>query len=429
MLFRMTWARVLICLLIAISGSLAGHVANAETHALPIAGSAADREADFNQMWREVSDNYVYLGDKADSWAAERSRYAAQIASANTLDEWTSVLARALSALADFHIEVNPRPKDDWRPVPTCAMMWAEWREGSALVTGVQRGSNAARAGVMPGDIILRLNGRDPGATMPDGASSHLRDHWLLQELAGRRGGIVALELRLPNGSQRSVNISADCAVDRVTAPVSAERTTRGYGLIRFNNSLGDTATVSAFDKALDGIKDAPGLIVDLRDTPSGGNSTVALGILGRFIQRRSPYQMHRIPNYGRPDVERVWLEEASPRGPYTYTKPVVILADHWTGSMGEGIALGFDALERAIVVGTSLGRLNGSVETVWLDRTHVGVNIPEEQIFHVNGVPRHEWNPPVLVDLVATRGQADPELAAAERVLTSRIAEGGEAR
>jgi len=64
-----------------------------------------------------------------------------------------------------------------------------------------------------------------------------------------------------------------------------------------------------------------------------------------------------------------------------------------------------------------------------WLDRTHVSVNIPEEQIFHVNGVPRHEWNPPVLVDLVATRGQADPELAAAERVLTSRIAESGETR
>jgi carboxyl-terminal processing protease len=193
--------------------------------------------------------------------------------------------------------------------------------------------------------------------------------------------------------------------------------------LIRFNNSLGDAATVSAFDRALDRIKDAPGLIVDLRDTPSGGISTVALGILGRFIETRAPYQMHRIPNYGRPDVERVWLEEASPRGPFPYTKPLVIIADHWTGSMGEGIAVGFDGLKRATVVGTSLGRLHGAVETVKLDRTHVSVNIPEEQIFHVNGVPRHEWNPPVMVDLVATRGQPDPELAAAERSLADLIA------
>ena len=87
--------------------------------------------------------------------------------------------------------------------------------------------------------------------------------------------------------------------------------------------------------------------------------------------------------------------------------------------------AVGFDGLKRAIVVGTSLGRLNGSVETVALNRTHVSVNIPEEQIFHVNGVPRHKWTPPVLVDLVATRGQADPELAAAERLLANLIAEG----
>ena len=129
---------------------------------------------------------------------------------------------------------------------------------------------------------------------------------------------------------------------------------------------------------------------------------------------------MHRIPHYGRPDVERVWLEEASPRGPFTYTKPLVVLADHWTGSMGEGIATGLDGLNRATVVGTSLGRLNGSVQTVTLDKTHVSVSIPEEQTFHVNGVPRHEWIPPVLVDLVATRGQIDPELAAAERVMTT---------
>lgn len=418
--------RVLILLLIGFTCLFAGWAATSEAEGLPIVGSPSDRAADFDQLWREVNDNYVYLGDKAASWAGARSRYTAQVAGARTLDEWTSVLASALSELADFHIEVDPRPKDDWRPVLTCAMIWAEWRNGSALITGVQPGSNAAKAGVMPGDIVLRLDGRDAGTAMPDGATPQLLNHVLLQELAGRRGASVALELQSPNGAKRSITLSADCAVDRPASPLSAARTPRGYGLIRFNNSLGDTATVSAFDQVLDGMKEAPGLIVDLRDTPSGGNSTVGLGVLGRFISTRAPYQMHRIPNYGRPDVERVWLEEVSPRGPFAYTKPVVIIADHWTGSMGEGIAVGFDGLKRAIVVGTSLGRLNGSVETVALNRTHVSVNIPEEQIFHVNGVPRHEWAPPVLVDLVATRGQADPELAAAERLLASLTAAGG---
>jgi C-terminal processing protease CtpA/Prc len=402
---------------------LVSRMAHLETKTLPTAGSPSDRAADFDQMWREVSENYVYHGDNAASWAGVRSRYAAQVAQARTLEKWTAVLARALSELNDFHVEVDPRPQEDWRPVPTCAMVWAEWRDGNALITGVQPGGNAAKAGVMPGDIVLKIDGRDVGAAMPDGASLNSRSHLLLQQLAGRRGSSVTLQLKAPNQDARSIALKADCAVDRPQFPVSVARTTRGYGLIRFNNSLGDTVTVSAFDQALDALKHAPGLILDLRDTPSGGNSTVALGILGRFIEKRAPYQMHRIPNYGRPDVERVWLEEASPRGPFTYTKPLIVLADHWTGSMGEGIAVGLDGLKRAIVVGTSLGRLNGSVQSVTLDRTRVSVNIPEEQIFHVNGVPRHEWNPPVLVDLVETRGQVNPELATAERLMADRLA------
>jgi carboxyl-terminal processing protease len=399
---------------------LLGRLAASDTGPLPTAGSPADRAADFEQMWREVNEHYVYLGDKAAAWADVRTRYAAQVGQARTLDEWTSVLASALSELADFHIEVDPRPSEDWRPVPTCAMVWAQWHDGIALIAGVQPGGNAAKAGVQPGDVIMEINGRDVVSIMPAGASLALRNHLLMQQLAGRRSSDVTLRLMSPQRDVRLITLSADCAVDRAPLPVSVSRTRNGYGVIRFNNSLGDSATVPAFDQALDSLKDTPALIIDLRDTPSGGNSSVALGILGRFIQKRAPYQMHRIPHYGLPDVERVWLEEASPRGPFTYKKPLVILADHWTGSMGEGIAVGFDALKRAIVVGTSMGRLNGSVEDVALDRTHVSVHIPEEQIYHVNGVPRHEWDPPILVDLVATRGQVDPEMAAAERVLAA---------
>lgn len=385
----------------------------------PRAGTAADRAADLDQLWDEVEGNYVYLGDRAAAWRAARPRYASLAAQADTLDAWTSVLARALDELADFHIEVNPRPSDDWRPVPTCAMAWAEWRGDQALVTAVQPGSRAAQAGVLPGDEILALDGQPIATAVPPAATPALRGHRLLQRLAGRRRTHIDLSLRAPGGATRTVRLECDCEVERAQEPVSARRLPSGHGLIRFNNSLGDTATVAAFDAALASLHDVPALIVDLRDTPSGGNSTVALGVLGRFIDHRAPYQMHRIPAYGLPDVERTWLEEASPRGPFQYTGRVVVLADHWTGSMGEGMASGFDALGRATVVGTSLGRLNGSIQGIELAHTHVAVKIPEEQIFHVGGTPRHEWNPPVLVDLVAARGQEDAELAKAEEILS----------
>jgi C-terminal processing protease CtpA/Prc len=418
--------RVLQSLFACCAAWLLWQPAFSENSAAPRAGSPEDRAADFDQMWREVNESYVYLGVEAESWRDVRRKFAAQVESANTIDSWTSVLASALAELADFHIEVDPRPSDDWRPVPTCAMVWAEWRNGEALVTGVQPGSNAARAGILPGDIILKIGGRDVGADIPENAAFGLRSHLLLQHLAGRRDSNVDLDLRTPDKAVRSVRLASDCKIDRPEALVSSRRLPSGYGLIRFNNSFGNADTVTAFDQALATLRDVPGLIVDLRDIPSGGTSTVALGVLGRFVARRAPYQMHRIPNFGRPDVERVWLEEVTPRGPFQYTKPVVVLADHWTGSMGEGVAVGFDALHRAEVVGTSLGRLNGSVQTVTLEHTHVKVNIPEEQIFHVNGTPRHEWNPPVLVDLVAERGQSDAELAVAEKVLRNQLVKSG---
>ncbi len=179
---------------------------------------------------------------------------------------------------------------------------------------------------------------------------------------------------------------------------------TGGIGLIRFNNSLGEQKTVADFDKALEQLRSTKALILDLRDVPSGGDSSVALGIMGRFVSTMLPYQRHRIPNYGQADVERNWIEEVAPRGPFTYAKPVVLLVDHWTGSMGEGMAIGFDAMHRATVIGTPMAHLAGAVTDFQLPKTGVDVAFATEQLFHVNGTPRQDWLPPVLVAVPATK-------------------------
>lgn len=55
-------------------------------------------------------------------------------------------------------------------------------------------------------------------------------------------------------------------------------------GYIKINNSLGNNALIKAFDETLDSLWNTKGLILDLRETPSGGNTTVARAIMGRFI-------------------------------------------------------------------------------------------------------------------------------------------------
>jgi carboxyl-terminal processing protease len=184
------------------------------------------------------------------------------------------------------------------------------------------------------------------------------------------------------------------------------------------NNSLGDMETIAAFDAALTSLRDTRALILDLRDTPSGGNSAVALGILGRFAASRVPYQRHRIPRYGRPDVERNWQEEVAPRGPFTYRGRLVVLVDHWTGSMGEGMAIGLDAMRRATVIGTTMGQLAGATADVALPRTGLTVALPMEELFHVNGTPRHRWAPPIII--APAPGDGDPILARARTLLNA---------
>jgi len=155
----------------------------------------------------------------------------------------------------------------------------------------------------------------------------------------------------------------------------------------------------------LDELRSTRGLILDLRDVPSGGNSSVALGIMGRFVIRMLPYQLHRIPHYGQVDVERNWFEQVAPRGPFTYKAPVILLVNHWTGSMGEGMAIGFDAMHRALVIGTPMAHLAGAVSDFRLPETGIDVAFATEQLYHVNGTPRQDWLPPVLLEETAPGG------------------------
>jgi C-terminal processing protease CtpA/Prc len=156
-------------------------------------------------------------------------------------------------------------------------------------------------------------------------------------------------------------------------------------------------------------------MIVDLRDTPGGGNTTVARAILGRFVARELPYQKHVLPSEARETgVARSWLELVTPRGPFQYQRPVAVLVNHWTGSMGEGLAIGFDATGSGIVVGTPMAGLLGATYHFELPHSRIGVNVPAERLFHVNGTPREQFVPSIRVD-PSVPGAGDPWIALAQ--------------
>jgi carboxyl-terminal processing protease len=177
-------------------------------------------------------------------------------------------------------------------------------------------------------------------------------------------------------------------------------RLIRQTGYLKINNCLGNNALIAQFDSVLNQLMQTRALIIDMRETPSGGNTTIARAILGRFIDREHFYQQHEYyAEEKKTGVKRSWQEIVSPRG-LRYTKPLVILCDHWTGSVGEGITIGFDGMNRATVIGTPMAGLNGAIYSYELPNTKIGFSLPTERLYHIRGMPREVFRPLIQVDM-----------------------------
>jgi carboxyl-terminal processing protease len=108
------------------------------------------------------------------------------------------------------------------------------------------------------------------------------------------------------------------------------------------------------------------------------------------------------------------WVRE---RGPFRVTSNLAVLCDRWTGSMGEGMTIGLDALSRGAIVGTRMAGLCGATTTFTLPNSGIGVTFPTQRLYHLNGTPREKFAPRELVDLVQAQGD-DPILARGIAVL-----------
>jgi C-terminal processing protease CtpA/Prc len=387
-------------------------------------------EEDFDYLWQSIFEDYAYFDQKQTDWQRVREIYRPRVSAVKTRADFVALLESVLEELYDSHTHLNTNTAASPRLVPSGADVWAEWIEGKARITEVRPDSAAYRAGARVGMQVASINGVavDEAVKRRVGLSLRTVDaaakNWALRLLlAGRRNEKRSIEV-VSDGQRRLISMDDTPAAS--TKPLLEYRrigTDLGYILI--NNSLGNTDLIREFDKALAGLRDTKGLILDLRDTPGGGNTTVARGIMGRFIRRDMPYQKHSIPSeerrYG---ARRSWIELVSPRGEFTYTAPVVVLVNHWTGSMGEGITIGMDGMRRATIVGTEMARLVGATSSIRLPNTGIGVNFPTEKLFHINGTPRESFVPPVYVNLLmkGADGNADILLQTGLSVLRSKI-------
>ena len=375
--------------------------------------TAEQYEEDFDFLWETFRSEYAYFDEKQTDWDRVRELYRPQLRSISTESEFVALMETLLEELYDDHIHLNTHTASSPNIVPSRTDVWAEWKDGKAMITGIRPGFPADAAGLRTGMEILRFNGIpiEDAVQKRMGRSFVLIDDeiesWTLRKvLAGYRNQTRTIEVRY-QGETTRVSIppeAFDAAYDtqhrtRLDFRMLDDR----IGYVAITGTLEGRGLLEDFDSRLEALRETAGLILDLRRV-GGGNTGIVEGIIGRLIDRERVYQ-RTVPRDGTP-----FLSGVRPRGEWQYRHPVVILANRWTGSAGEGLAISLDAIGSATVVGTKMAGLEGSVYTMRMPHTGIGFQCTRQRVFNgtLKGDPtsrefagssRSAYTPSVVID------------------------------
>lgn len=265
----------------------------------------------------------------------------------------------------------------------------------------------ASRAGIKPGDTILKVDGMVVDSQNIDDAFKKLR---------GDPGSKITLTI-LHEKSDKPVDVPMVRERINVTS-VKLRQLEPGYVYIRLSQFQEDTA--SDLDKKLSNYiakYGAPrGAVLDLRSNP-GGLLTTAVGVADTFLDGGTI-----VTTKGRlPDANLHF--DAHP-GDMLHGAPIVILADNGTASAAEIVSGALKDNHRALIMGRrTFGK--GVVQTVLpLDETHA-VKITTARYYTPNGtsIQAEGIKPDIaLADLSVNKADTPPQLIGSEADLPNHL-------
>jgi len=356
-------------------------------------------QEDFAQIISDIKNNYIYLSSKKVDIDCIHSKYQEKIKFIDSEEQRLLFFEYLLDEFYDSHIILMRAIKQSYRldsPIFTVT------KNGKTTIKNVWQTQIENNDLNILGAEVLKINGTalitkiDKFPTICHDKNDIEIRNWIANKVvSGKYSEPRILTLKLTTG--KIVDFDLDNIKLKKENSLLTVSTVNNVGIIRLNNSLGQNTLIKKFDSVIDSLLNTKGLIIDLRNTTGGGNSYVARGIMSRFINKSKPYQLHKTFDESwdnQPIIERSWSEYVSPRNKQ-YKKAVVILVGKWTGSMGEGLAIGFDGLGRAEIVGTEMKRLaGGSTNDFHLKNENLNYKLMTEKLFHLNGTPREKYIP-----------------------------------
>lgn len=248
-------------------------------------------EKDFLEFWNDMNRNYAYFKQQRIDWNRVKEIYTPLAKEVKTETEFIVFLETVLQECFNGHVSLNTNLSSSNKLIPSGQDMYIEKTGDRFFIKDLRIGFGAERCGLNIGDEEVQLNGKPIAAQLlkflPKTATTHtpeMMQYALNMLFAGTHD--TKRSITITKNGQLLKFYPDSLAILQTHQLLTKKVLSAKTAYIKINNSLGNNQLIQEFDAAIDEYIHYEQLILDLTETPGGGNITVARSIMGRFIQK-----------------------------------------------------------------------------------------------------------------------------------------------
>jgi C-terminal processing protease CtpA/Prc len=323
----------------------------------------------------------------SEDWDALLPQFLVRMMNAENALEYHKTVAEMVAHTQDTHCFVNSEVLNDFYGISPPPLS-VRWIENNVVVTKVIDDSTVIKSGLVPGDIVLKIDGRDVKDRMNElapyiAASTPQALMWrtMYPLLNGKEGSSVMLVVKDGEGQIRNFSLS------RMSRYAAELLSTTGDPIRLINDNIGyvdlSRLPTSRVDEMFDKFKNTRGFIMDMRGYPQG----TAWLIAPRLTEKDQPVAAQFRRNLVTADnISSYYFEQ---RLPYTdkwrYSGETVMLIDERAISQSEHSGLFYRTANSTKFIGSATNGANGDVTFFWVPGG-IRVSFSGHDIRHADG-------------------------------------------